>query len=63
MLVEESEALVITDVMKTDETEMLIDCLLNNKPLPEDKTKENLGKVTGNVLSFLKDVPEMSQTM
>lgn len=66
MMVEETDAIVITDVMKADETEMLLDCLLNNKPLPEDKTKAHLGvieELSDNVLGFLKDNPDMCKTM
>lgn len=57
---------MITGLSKDEETEMLIDCLLNDKSLPEMKTERNKGSVeeiSGNILAFLKANPEMAKSM
>jgi hypothetical protein len=56
---------VITGVSKDDETEMLIDCLLNDKALPEEteRSKGSVEEISGNILAFLKANPEMAKSM
>lgn len=67
IMVEESSVEVISGVRKDDETEILIDCLLNDKALPEEKSvrkrQDSIEEISGNMLAFLKENPGMSKSM